>query len=112
MTEQQQQQKKKSDSFTILKSDVGVEGGRYHSSNGPQAAARKAATQIFRNSQKAQEQGTVRLAIKKTTRGSDGLTFVYNASRVELQEPKERVINGEKIVNRYDIAVKPVKQTK
>lgn len=107
-----QKTSKSYDTFTVQWSSVGSSGGRYYSSNGPSSAASKAATRIFRENEDARKNGTITLAMRKTTRGSDGHTLVYKATRKKLEQPKERVINGKTIRNEYEVDVKKVEQNK
>lgn len=98
--------------YTVEESHINVTGGRYKS-NSPMAAARKAATKLFK---KAQEKASskslkkISFSIRETTSGSDKKIFAYVATRVKLAQPLVRVINGKEIVNKFKTEVKADKK--
>jgi hypothetical protein len=89
---------------------VNETGGRYKSSS-PSAAARKAATKLFKKASKG-TQSKVTFCLRETTVGSKKKEYHYVATRVKLAKPLVRVINGKEIVNRYKTEVKAVKDHK
>lgn len=96
--------------YTVESSSVNETGGRYKSSS-PSAAARKAATKLFKKASKG-TQSKVTFCLRETTVGSKKKEYHYVATRVKLAKPLVRVINGKEIVNRYKTEVKAVKDHK
>ena len=90
-----------------------IPGGRYMSQN-PAAAAKKAASKLFKKIEDNKEKNTTKkstvdnitFTIRETTAGSDKKEFKYIAERKLLKKPIERVINGVTITYMYDFDVK------
>ena len=87
--------------FTVQSSDIQASGGRYKSET-PGAAAKKAATQLFKKSKASKN---ISFALRETTSGSEKKVYLYNATREKLAKPVERIIKGVKIVNEYKINI-------
>ncbi len=96
--------------YTVESSSVNEMGGRYVSKT-PSAAARKAATKLFKKASKG-TQSKVTFCLRETTADSAKKEFHYVATRVKLAKPLVRVINGVEIVNRYKTEVKAAKAAK
>jgi hypothetical protein len=103
-----------SKTYTVEESCINVTGGRYKS-NSPLAAAKKAATKLFKKAQSKPSSKSLKkisFCIRETTSGSDKKLFAYVATRVKLAQPLVRVINGVEIVNRFKTEVKADKSAK
>jgi hypothetical protein len=103
--------------FTIQGSDLGYEGGRYKGVS-PQAAARKAAKQLFRMVENKKDDAKwhkyekyashkkLKFILREASRGSDKNTYYYEAHVVALPEPKVIVRNGVEIKVTKNIVVR------
>tara|TARA_B100000795_G_scaffold2296_1_gene1596 strand:+ start:9454 stop:9762 length:309 start_codon:yes stop_codon:yes gene_type:complete len=93
--------------FTVESSNVEKSGGRYTSKN-PQAAAKKAASQLFKNAAKTKHKTKkqINLSLRETTIGSEKKIHEYVAKRIKLKTPKVIEIKGVQIVYKYTIDVK------
>lgn len=103
-----------SKTYTIHTSCINVTGGRYKSSS-PSAAAKKAATSLFRKASKMQKYKSykkITFCLRESTSGSDKKMFEYSATRVKLVKPIVRVINGVEIINRYKVTTKAMKSSR
>lgn len=90
----------KSNTYTVYSSDVGFTGGRYKSAS-PAGAAKKAASRIFRTTNKK----TLTLVIRKTTQGSDKTLYKYKAEHIKLKKPIILTIKGKEIKYEYKTVV-------
>jgi hypothetical protein len=72
-------------------------------SHDPGAAAKKAATQLFKKSSTSKSQIT--FEIRETTQGSAKKTFKYTARRTKLSTPKVVEIMGRPITYNHEISV-------
>ena len=102
-----------SNSYTIEKSDIGHDGGRYISKS-PLSAAKKVASQLFkliRNEQKYKSHSgkILNFTIRRTTSGGDKKLFEYTAKQIKLAKPITIVINGKTIQYKNKIDVKKKK---
>jgi hypothetical protein len=77
-------------------------GGRYISTT-PAGAARKAASQICRQSS-IRGQCTLYVAVQETTQGSAGKVFYYKIKRVVVNE--KVVHNGKTVTHKYAVLTK------
>ena len=75
--------------YTIEKSESGFTGGRYNSKT-PGGAAKKAATRLFKNTNKK----VIKFTIRQTTQGSDKKLYKYEAKRIKLDKPVVITIKG------------------
>jgi|TARA_B000000475_G_scaffold271541_1_gene269641 hypothetical protein len=91
--------------FTVESSNIQKSGGRYTSKT-PNAAAKKAASQLFKKAAKSKTQITFEL--RETTKGEDKKIHKYTAKRVKLAKPKVITIMGNEITYRYTVQVKAV----
>jgi|TARA_Y100000389_G_C17427902_1_gene500708 hypothetical protein len=93
--------------FTVESSNVQESGGRY-TSKSPQAAAKKAASQLFKKAAKTKHKTKkqINLSLRETTVGSDKKIHEYVAKRIKLKTPKVIEIKGVKIVYKFTIDVK------
>ncbi len=82
-------------------------GGRFLSSSAS-GAARKAATQVCRNS-RVKGQCEVKVTLKETTRGSSGKEYKYSVKRVKLRTPQVVVRDDVEVVYKYTTRVKALK---
>ena len=82
-------------------------GGRYLSST-PSGSARKAGSQVCRNS-KMKGQCSLVITIKETTRNSSGKEFKYSFKRVKLNNPEPVMRGDEEIFYKYTTKVKSMK---
>lgn len=82
-------------------------GGRFLSTT-PSGAARKAASQVCRNS-RVKGQCSLVVSIKETTRGSSGKEFKYSVKRVKVKDPQVVVRDGLEIVYKYTTKVKALR---
>ena len=73
------------DSFTIFESSVGETGHRFISKS-PYGAASKAATTLF-NLKGGSAKKSLNFILKKTTRGSNGKLYAYDATMEKLADP-------------------------
>lgn len=87
--------------YTVEKSETGFTGGRYKSKT-PSGAAKKAASRIFKSTNKK----TITLTIRETTQGSDKNLYKYEAKRVKLAKPVIIKIKGNEIKYEYKTEVK------
>lgn len=100
-------------SFTIVsfsvkgKSKGSSNGGRFISTT-PSSAARKAATQICRDSN-IRGQCSIVVKMKETTQGSSHKEFKYSVKRIKLREPEIVMRDGQEIVYKYTTKVKALK---
>lgn len=102
-----------SKTYTIHTSCINVTGGRFKSSS-PSAAAKKAATSLFRRASKMQKYKSykkITFCLRESTSGSEKKMFEYSATRVKLVKPIVRVINGVEIVNKFKVTVNAVKSS-
>ncbi len=90
-------------SYTVEQSDIGFEGGRYINKN-PMSAAKKAASRMFKITNKKK----IKFTIRKTTQGENKKTYHYEAVQVTLKTPVVRIIDGKEIINKYDIEIIPL----
>jgi hypothetical protein len=90
-----------SNTYTIEKSESGFVGGRYNSKT-PGGAAKKAATRLFRTTNKK----SLKFTIRQTTQGSDKKLYKYEAKRVKLAKPVIIKIKGNEIKYEYKTEVK------
>ena len=95
--------------FTVDSSNVQECGGRY-TSKSPSAAAKKAASQLFKKAAKTKHKSKKQITfdLKETTSGSDKKIMKYVAKRVKLATPKVVEVMGTKITYNYKIEVKAV----
>jgi len=82
-------------------------GGRFLSTT-PAGAARKAASQVCRNS-RIKGQCSLVVSIQETTRGSAGKEFKYSVKRIKVKDPQVVVRDGLEIVYKYTTKVKALK---
>lgn len=82
-------------------------GGRFLSTT-PAGAARKAGSQVCRNS-KIKGQCSLVITVKETTRGSSGKEFKYSIKRVKLNNPQSIMRGKEEVVYKYVTKVKALK---
>ena len=82
-------------------------GGRFLSTT-PAGAARKASSQVCRNS-KIKGQCSLVISVKETTRGSSGKEFNYSVKRVKLSNPQIVMRGNEEIIYKYTTKVKSLK---
>jgi hypothetical protein len=88
--------------FTVKSSGIKKNGGRYIS-QAPSAAAKKAATKLFKKASASRSQITFEL--RETTRGSDNKTFKYTGRRTKLATPKVIEIGGKEVTYSHKISV-------
>ena len=93
--------------YTIEKSESGFVGGRYNSKT-PSGAAKKAATRLFRSTNKK----SLKFTIRQTTQGSDKKLYKYEAKRIKLNKPVIVTIKGKEIKYEYKTVVTPIKESK
>jgi hypothetical protein len=86
-------------SFTVVSTPKNR--GTYMS-NDPGAAAKKAATQLFKKASPAKSQIT--FEIRETTQGSPKKTFKYTGRRTKLSTPKVVNIKGKLITYKHKIS--------
>lgn len=86
--------------YVVTKTSIGDVGGRYSSTTGPAAAAKKAATKRFGSSMK------LRITVRETGTQKE---FSYEAQRVKLDTPVVRTINGKTISTNYRVMIKSIK---
>ena len=89
-----------SNTYTIEKSETGFTGGRYNSKT-PGGAAKKAATRLFRSTNKK----VLTFTIRQTTQGSDKKLYKYEAKRIKLTKPVIITIKGKEIKYEYKTVV-------
>lgn len=89
--------------YTVFESDIGFTGGHYKSKI-PSGAAKKAATRMFRTTNKK----SISFVIRQTTQGSDKKLYKYKAQKKELDKPIVIVIKGKEIVYKYKIDIEPL----
>ena len=82
----------------VVATTKGESGGRYVSSSGPAAAARKAA-----NRRLGHGVGKLTLTIRETGTSKE---FTYKAERTKLATPYVRTINGKTVKSEYTTTVK------
>jgi len=87
--------------YTVEHSETGFTGGRYKSKT-PSGAAKKAASRIFKSTNKK----SITLTIRETTQGSDKKLYKYEAKRVKLAKPVIIKIKGNEIKYEYKTEVK------
>lgn len=105
--------------FTVQGSDIGFQGGVYRSTTTPVAAARKAATILFRMIQHGvlyssdhvqhikyknmakyaqfKNQKTIKILLRETTRNGTGKSYYYEATMQKLEDPVIINRNGKEI---------------
>jgi hypothetical protein len=93
--------------YTIEKSESGFTGGRYNSKT-PGGAAKKAATRLFKNTNKK----ILNLTIRQTTQGSNKKLYKYEAKRIKLDKPIIIIIKGKEVKYKYKTIVKSLKNKK
>lgn len=105
-------------SFKISGSDIGFEGGRYLSDEGPKKAANRAGSALFkaidnkqdkpgfRKYKKFQDHKIIKFILTESTQGSKKESKYYEASRIPLKTPKTVVRNGVSITYEFKIVVK------
>ena len=89
--------------YTVENSETGFSGGRYKSKT-PSGAAKKAASRIFKSTNKK----IITLTIRETTQGSDKKLYKYEAKRIKLAKPIIIKIKGNEIKYEYKTEVKPL----
>jgi len=82
-------------------------GGRFLSTT-PSGAARKAGSQVCRNS-KIRGRCSLVVTVKETTRGSSGKEFKYSVKRLKLDNPEPVMRGGIEVVYKYVTKVKALK---
>ena len=87
--------------YTVEKSETGFTGGRYKSKS-PAGAAKKAASRIFKTTNKK----TITLTIRETTQGSNKKLHKYEAKHIKLPKPIIIKIKGVEIKYEYKTEVK------
>ena len=90
--------------YTIEKSESGFVGGRYNSKT-PGGAAKKAATRLFKNTNKK----VIKFTIRQTTQGSDKKLYKYEAKRIKLDKPVVITIKGNEIKYEYKTVITALK---
>ena len=89
-------------SFTVDESNINsLKGGRYVSKT-PSGAAKKAATQLFRQSD---TKGSIKFMLRETTQGSAGKILCYVAKKVVLSPPKVVKIGDSEITYHFKYSV-------
>ena len=91
--------------FTVVESDINIEGGRYVAKS-PIAAAKKAARQLFLKAPASK--AAIRFTIRETTIGSGKPHFSYSAHKKRLDEPKTRRINDVEITYTHTYVIKAI----
>jgi len=89
--------------YTVHESDLGFTGGRYKSKT-PSGAAKKAATRMFRTTNKK----SVVFTIRQTTQGTDKKLYKYRANQVKLDKPFILTIKGVQIEYKYKVDITPL----
>lgn len=90
-------------SYTVEYSDIDFTGGRYISKN-PMSAAKKAASRMFKMTNKKK----IKFTIRRTTQGEEKKEYHYEAIQVTLKSPVVLNINGKEIVYKYEIEIIPL----
>lgn len=94
--------KKETKHYVVVRASAGGTTGRYSSTYGPAAAAKKAAKQRFTGST-----NKVRITVRETGTERE---FTYDVERKKLAEPKVRKIGNSEVRNMYEIKCKAVKK--
>lgn len=87
-------------SYTVESSDINFVGGRYISKF-PLSAAKKAASRMFRNTNK----NKIRFTLRRTTQGEDKKIYHYEGIRITLSKPITITLNGKEITYKYKVEV-------
>ncbi len=89
--------------FTVEKSDIKKDGGRFSSST-PYNAAAKAARSLFRQYKGAKTE--IRFTLRETTQGSANKTYTYIGIKTVLNKPKVIVRGDKEILIEHEYSVK------
>lgn len=89
--------------YTVHESDIGFTGGRYKSKS-PSSAAKKAASRMFKMTNKKH----IVFTIRQTTQGTNKKMYKYRAENVKLDKPVILNIKGVEIIYNHKIDIKPL----
>ena len=89
--------------YTVHESDIDFTGGRYKSKS-PSSAAKKAASRMFKMTNKKH----VVFTLRQTTQGTNKKLYKYRAEKIKLDKPVILTIKGVEIIYNHKIDIKPL----